>query len=242
VTPDFRVVPDSAAAYRAAAHFFAALARESVTKRGRFLVALAGGGTPRAMHAVLAAEPAGVVPWDRTSVFFGDERAVPPEHDESNFRMAQETLLAHVPVPARQVFRMEGEAPDPDEAARRYEADLRREAPDGVDLIFLGMGADGHTASLFPGSAALEESERLVVAAQAPDGVTPGGRITMTLPAMAQARRALFIVTGASKRAAFARVRDRTEPLLPAARVRAREMLLWIVDADAAGTRAEGPG
>lgn len=235
MTPDFRIVPDPAAAYHAAAHFFAAFARESVAARGRFTVALAGGSTPRAMHAVLATEPAGVVPWERTSVFFGDERAVSPEHKESNFRMARETLLGHVPVPADRVFRMSGESKDLDEAARRYEEDLRREAPDGVDLIFLGMGADGHTASLFPGSKALEEAERWVVATNAPAGLRPSRRITMTLPAIALARRALFVVTGASKRAALAAVRNGSEPRLPAARVRAQEMLLWIVDSAAAG-------
>ena len=240
--PDFRIVPNPMAAYRAAAHFFAAFAREAVAKRGRFSVALAGGGTPRAMHSVLAAEPKGVVPWDKTSVFFGDERALPPDDADSNYHMAWETLLAHVPVDRSRVFRMQGEAADLEEAALRYEADLRRETPDGLDLIFLGMGEDGHAASLFPGTAALDETERWVVAVTGPPGVLSPRRITMTLPAIAQARRALFVVTGVAKRNALMRVRGRTEPLLPAARVRARETLLWIVDEAAAGVPAPERG
>ncbi len=235
MTADFRIVPDPLAAYRAAAHFFAAFAREAVAGRGRFTVALAGGRTPRAMHSVLAREPAGVVPWERTFVFFGDERGVPPDHEASNFRMAQETLLGRVPLPAEHLFRMAGEAADLEDAARRYELELRREAPDGLDLVFLGMGADGHTASLFPGSRLLNDTGPWVAATTAPDGVHPSGRITMTLAAIAQARRVLFVVTGAEKREALARVRNRTEPLLPAARVSAREKVLWIVDRAAAG-------
>jgi 6-phosphogluconolactonase len=242
VTPDFRIVPDPLAAYRAAAHFFAAFAREAASSRGRFTVALAGGSTPRAMHSVLAAEPAGVFPWDRTTVFFGDERAVPPDDEASNFRMARETLLSRVPVDPARVFRMEGEAANLDDAARRYEADLRRETPDGLDLIFLGMGEDGHTASLFPGSPALDETERWVVAVSAPGTPPPARRITMTLPAIARARRVLFVVTGATKRGAVGRARARIEPLLPAARVRARETLLWIVDEAAAGSAADSGG
>jgi 6-phosphogluconolactonase len=238
VKPDYRIVPDALAAYRAAAHFFAAFAREAVAARGAFSVALAGGSTPRAMHSVLAAEPAGVVPWNRTTVFFGDERRVPPGHPASNFGMARATLLAHVPVPSPRVFRMDGEEADADAAARRYEETLRREAPGGLDLVFLGMGEDGHTASLFPGAPALDEAVRWVVPAEAPVGVVPRGRLTLTLPAIATARRVFFVVTGAAKREAFTRVRRRVEPLAPAALVRARETLLWIVDAAAAGESA----
>ena len=236
--PDFRILPDAAHAARAAAHLGAAFAREAVTRRDRFTVALAGGNTPRAAYGALADEPDIAVPWSRSFVFFGDERRVPPDDPASNFRMARETLLSRVPLPASHVFRMEGEAADPDEAARRYEEILRREAPDGLDLVFLGMGEDGHAASLFPGSEALREESRWVVPTEAPAGVTPRERLTLTRPCLARARRVIFLVTGPVKREAVERVRRRLEPIPPAAMVRAREVTLWIVDVAAAGGSA----
>lgn len=240
VERDLRILPDADAAARAAAHLAAAWAREAVKQRGRFSVALAGGSTPRAAYAALAAEPPGAVPWEKTRVFFGDERRVPPGDAASNFRMASEVLLSKVAVPPAQVLRMRGEAADPEEEARRYEAELRREAPDGLDLVLLGMGDDGHTASLFPETAALDERSRWVVPSEAPKGVRPTGRLTLTLPALAQAARVMFLVVGAAKRDALTRVRHRLEPLPPAARVSAREVTLWIVDVAAAGDFA-GP-
>jgi 6-phosphogluconolactonase len=238
VIADLRILPDADAAARAAAHLAGAFAREAVAARGRFTVALAGGGTPRAAYGALAAEPEGAVPWADTFVFFGDERRVPPEDPASNYRMARETLLARVPVEAARVFRMEGEDPDPDAAARRYENALRREAPSGLDLVLLGMGEDGHAASLFPETPALDERLRWVLPSQAPPGVSPAGRLTLTLPALAAARRVIFLVTGAAKREALLRVRRRLRPLPPAARVRAREATLWIVDVAAVGGSA----
>lgn len=243
--PDFRILPDAAAAARFAAHLGAAFAREAVMRRKRFTVALAGGSTPRSVYAALAAEPAGAVPWREAFVFFGDERRVPPDDPASNYRMAHETLLSKVPVPAEHVFRLRGEAPDPDAEARRYETELRREAPDGLDLVFLGMGEDGHTASLFPESPAVDERHRWVVPAEAPKGTPAPGRLTLTLPLLSAARRVVFLVTGAAKRDALTRVRHRLEPLPPAARVNAREVTLWIVDVaaagDFAGPRASAP-
>ena len=242
---DFRILPDAASAARAAAHLGAAFAREAVMKRKRFTLALAGGSTPRSVYAALAAEPTEAVPWKDAFVFFGDERCVPPDDPASNFRMANETLLSKVGVSPDRVFRMRGEAADPDAEARRYEDVLRREAPDGLDLVFLGMGDDGHTASLFPQSPALDERSRWVLPSQAPPGVVPAGRLTLTLPAIAAARRVVFLVTGAAKRDALLRVRRRLEPLPPAARVGAREVTLWIVDVaatgDFAGPRSSAP-
>ncbi len=240
VDPDFRILPDADTAARFAAHLGAAFAREAVLKRKRFTVALAGGSTPRAVYAALAAEPAGAVPWRNAFVFFGDERRVPPADPASNWRMASEALLSKAPVPPEQVFRLRGEVPDPDAEARRYEAELRRHAPDGLDLVFLGMGEDGHTASLFPETPALDERMRWVVPSEAPKGTAAPGRLTLTLPVLSEARRVIFLVTGAAKRDALTRVRHRLEPLPPAARVNAREATLWIVDVAAAGDFA-GP-
>lgn len=217
-----------------------AAAREAVAARGRVVVALAGGGTPRALHARLVALGPDALPWPRTHVVFGDERCVPPDDPASNYGMARDTLLAHVPVPAAQVHRMEGERP-PAEAARRYEDVLRTlAAPDDaapfVDLLLLGMGADGHTASLFPGTPALAEGARWVVPAEAPPGTTPRQRLTLTVPALSRARTVLVLAAGAEKRDAIARAR-REPPdapdALPVARVRGRAATVWLLDAAA---------
>ena len=224
---------DAAARLQAAAH-------AAVAARGRFVVALSGGSTPRALHARLVALGPDALPWRRTHVVFGDERCVPPDDAASNYGMARDTLLAHVPVPAEQVHRMEGERP-PLDAARRYEARLRAlagadDAAPFVDLLLLGMGADGHTASLFPGAPTLDERTRWVVPAEAPVGVTPRERLTLTLPALARARTVLVLAAGAEKRAAVARAE--AEPAdapdaLPVGRVRGRDATLWLLDAAA---------
>lgn len=202
------IVADPAAVATAAAERFLAAAEEAVQRRGRFIVSLAGGATPRALYTRLAAAAhRDAVPWRKTIVFFGDERAVPPDHPESNYGMARQTLLEHVPIPPEQVHRILGEAADPEHAAASYEAVLRETFPGEpaprFDLVLLGIGADGHTASLFPGHSALEEEKRWVVVASAPKPGPP--RITLTLPALRAGRRILFLVTGEEKSAVFAR-------------------------------------
>ncbi|GAO02397.1 6-phosphogluconolactonase [Anaeromyxobacter sp. PSR-1] len=223
---------DPAGLARAAAEEVARRAGEAVAARGRFAVALAGGSTPRALYEVLA-DPAapwrGRVPWARTEVWFGDERCVPPDHPDSNYRMAREALLDRV-APAA-VHRIEGERP-PAEAAARYEAALRRDAePDGapprLDLVLLGLGADGHTASLFPGSPALDERARWVAAPFVP--AVGAHRVTLTLPVLERARAIAFLVSGAGKRAALGRLLAAGPPAIPAARVRPLDGALLVL-------------
>jgi 6-phosphogluconolactonase len=176
---------------------------ETTGKGKVFTMALSGGSTPRGMFGVLAAEPyRSRLPWSNLRVFWGDERSVPPEHPDSNFRMAREALLDHVPIPPDQVFRMEGEC-EPEVAAARYEKVLQAQfhLPDGViprfDLLLLGMGSDGHTASLFPGTPALSETHRLVVANWVESLQT--FRITLTPPVLNAAREVVFLVCGEDK-------------------------------------------
>src|SRR3954447_24384567 len=155
--PSITVADSLAALVASAAARIAALAARAIAGRGRFRVALAGGSTPRALYPRLL----GAGDWTRADVFFGDERAVPPDDPQSNYRMARETLLDPARVPAANVFRWRAEAPDLDSAARDYERALRGAAPPWLDLVLLGLGPDGHTASLFPGTAALAVEDRL---------------------------------------------------------------------------------
>jgi 6-phosphogluconolactonase len=213
------VYPDAAAAVRAAADLFTAL--------GPRRVALAGGSTPRALYELLASEGyRDRTDWHEVSIFFGDERAVPPDDPASNYGMAREALLRHVPVPAESVFRMEGEERPLTKAAERY----ARLVPDQLDLVLLGIGEDGHTASLFPGSEALDERTRRCVATTAADG---SPRLTLTYPVFEAAHHVVFLVTGAAKRHALAAIRRGED--LPAARVRpVAGDVTWIVDQEAA--------
>ena len=243
--PEVVLLPDADAVASEAAARVAAAMRESVAARGRCVLALSGGSTPRRLHARLVAMGADALPWAETYVAFGDERCVPPDDPASNFGMAHETLLAHVPVPEAQVLRMEGER-TPADGAERYEATLRAlatrldVADDEAlfDLVLLGMGADGHTASLFPGDAALEETTRWVLEVRAPADYAPRDRLTLTFPALARARTVLVLAGGAEKRGAVARaLRGDVDPrdVLPVARVRGRTHTTWLLDRAAAG-------
>ena len=184
-----------------AAEWIAAVVQEAIAARGLCRLALAGGETPRAVHEALASRK---VDWSRVQITFGDERCVPPDHADSNFRMAKETLLDAVAIPAGNVFRIRGEIA-PADAAREYEDKLAAFAARFGerryihDFVLLGLGEDGHTASLFPGSPALEETVRNVIPTTGPK--PPPQRITMTFPLLNAARHVAFLVTGAGKHA-----------------------------------------
>jgi 6-phosphogluconolactonase len=193
--PTLVVAPDLDGLARLAADRVRILAADAIAARGRFRIALAGGSTPRALYGQLAA--ARDLDWGRADVFFGDERSVGPDDPQSNFRMARETLLAPAGVPPENVHRLRGEDPDLDAAARDYEIALGGPAAPPFDLVLLGMGADGHTASLFPGTTALDERERLCVAVRVPELATR--RLTLTYAPLGAARDLLFLVAGADK-------------------------------------------
>jgi len=205
VTVTYSISPTPAATAEAAAQLFADAVVKAVASRGVARVAISGGTTPKAMFALLAdaAQPyVKQVPWDRLELFWVDERCVPPDDAESNYRMTKEALLSKVPLAAERVHRMEGEL-EPEVAAARYESEIRNafklegaETPT-FDLVLLGMGDDGHTASLFPHTEALNEMSRIVVANHVPQKET--WRITLTWPVINQGREVAFLIEGAGK-------------------------------------------
>jgi 6-phosphogluconolactonase len=229
-----RVFEDKEDLARAAAEDFVRRAEATVQETGRFTVALAGGSTPKAAYELLAREYGEYPFWRATHLFFGDERPVASDHADSNYRMAQEALLDH--VPAGSVHRMRGELP-PERAAEAYEAELREffGGEPVFDLVLLGIGEDGHTASLFPGTAALEVRDRLVAANPVPKLETT--RITLTVPVLNAARAVVFLVSGAGKAGALrAFLEGEPDPAeYPASLVRpAGGEPVWMVDQEAA--------
>jgi 6-phosphogluconolactonase len=234
---EIRTYPDAASLARAAAEHCVTLATAAIAARGQFVVALSGGSTPRATYKLLASdELAARVDWPRVHVFWGDERCVPPDHPESNYRMARETLLDHVPLPTRNVHLIQGELP-PDQAATAYQAELEAVLGAGgrFDLILLGMGEDGHTASLFPSTAALHEQTRWVVAHYVDK--LRAWRVTLTPVIINAAAHVTFLVSGAGKAERLREVLDgpHQPDVLPAQIVRPTDgRLLWLADAAAA--------
>lgn len=219
----------------AAAELFVEAAAEAIDQRGEFRVALAGGSTPREAYQRLSgADLAPMVSWRNVQLFWGDERCVPPTHPDSNFRLARDSFLDKVPIPQLNVHRIEGEA-EPKQAARDYVEELRavfggRKRP-RFDLILLGMGADGHTASLFPNSSAVREKRRWVVAhhVDQPDS----WRVTLTPPVLNAARRVVFLVAGKEKAERLHEVLrgERDPERLPAQIVRPKEgSVVWLLD------------
>ena len=202
IVPDICIVEHDEKLASEVADFFIRSAEE--VKNRPFRVALSGGSTPSKLYRLLGgADRANRVKWPHVQFYFGDERCVPPSHAESNFKLANDTLFQPLGIDAAQIFRIEGEAGQHDQAARRYEETIRQQfgtsspAWPRFDLIFLGLGDDGHTASLFPESPALDEKVRAVVVSESPRGVTH--RITFTVPLINHARSIVFMVTGLQK-------------------------------------------
>ncbi|HJU92099.1 MAG TPA: 6-phosphogluconolactonase [Pyrinomonadaceae bacterium] len=215
---------------RAAAKVFVARSSRAVAKRGLATVALSGGSTPKLLYQLLADpnEPfREQVPWSKIHFFWTDERHVPPDHPDSNYRMVNEAMLAHVPVTRDNVHRMMSENPNAEEAAAQYE----RVVPPRFDLILLGLGADGHTASIFPGSEVLHETKRLVAAPWVEK--LNSYRITMTLPLINNALSVVFLISGVEKAEVVREVLQTTKRY-PAKEVRPNGKLLWLLDKEAA--------
>jgi 6-phosphogluconolactonase len=227
--------------FQAAADEVIRAATEAVAQRGRFTIALSGGSTPRSMYTLIAANASASLPWDRMFFFWGDERHVFPDDPESNYRMAKETLLSKVAIPPANVFRIPAENPDASAAAAAYEQTLRKffalapgEFP-RFDQILLGIGPDGHTASLFPETEALQEKSRLVVANWVEKMQT--SRITLTLPVLNAARCVAFMVSGIDKAPALHEVLEGSAPaeMYPSKLVQpSAGKLIWFVDRAAA--------
>lgn len=238
MTTSWTVLPTADDVAHAAAEAFVAAAETAITARGRFYVALPGGRTPLPAFALLAAAPLRErVDWDRVELFWADERAVGPDDDQSNYRSARDVLLVHVPdLPSDQVHRMMAEATDLDTGADHYADQLRAVVPANAagipvfDFVWLGVGADGHTASLCPNDASLLVTDRLVTPTW-PAGY-PTARLTLTYPVLDAAREALLVATGAEKAATVAAIRAGAD--LPASRVRSA-VTTWLLDAAAAG-------
>ncbi len=211
--PELRIMDNGEELAREAAELFVWVGQQALASGGRFRVALSGGSTPKSLYAVLRGSAfSSQLDWTAVEFYFSDERCVPPDHPESNFHLAKEGLFEPLRIGPDRVFRMPGESDDPDRAATQYETLIRERfavpAPSWprFDLILLGLGDDAHTASLFPGTPALEESKRLVVTNVAPRGVK--ARLTLTAPGINQARAVVFMVGGKSKARAVQAVLD----------------------------------
>ena len=229
---EVQVFDDVSAANRATAEAIVAAAEAALRERERFVIALSGGKSPQPVYRLLATEHRDRIDWRRTHVWFGDERCVLPDDRASNYGMAKASLLDHVDVPEAQVHRFAGEM-IPGEAAYVADQALRAFAEaigEGpiFDVMMLGAGPDGHTASLFPEHNALQVRDRLVIRTEAPAQFEVRDRLTMTLPALESSRLVLMLATGADKRAVLHAAYERGE--LPVGLVRGRERTLWIVD------------
>ena len=238
---EIRVLTTPQELFDAAAEEVVRSANQAVKERGKFTIALSGGSTPKSLFNLLATNARATLPWDRMYFFWGDERHVPPTDPDSNYRMADETMLSKIPVPAGNVFRIEAENPSADAAADAYEKTLRKffqlepEAVPRFDLILLGMGPDGHTASLFPGTAALQEKKRLVVANWVEKLKTH--RLSFTLPVLNAGRCVAFLVSGMDKATTLKTVLEEDVPAeqYPAKLVKPTAgKLIWLVDRAAA--------
>jgi 6-phosphogluconolactonase len=237
---ELRVYGDAEQLARAAAELFVKMASESISTRARFRVALSGGSTPRRVYELLAtATFSRRVDWDHVDIFWGDERYVPADDRDSNYRMTAEALLRHVPLPSENVRRVPTEISPPSAAAAAYEDDIRQAFDDSVsvprfDLIYLGLGTNGHTASLFPHSRVLRERSRLVLADFVAEVNT--WRISMTVPLLNRGRKVAFLIEGQEKAQVLREVLlgPRDPERLPAQLIAPEGKLLWLVDETAA--------
>jgi 6-phosphogluconolactonase len=215
--------------------------QEAIAKRGRFAIALSGGHTPEKMFSLWAetAQYRGKTPWDRVHLFWSDERYVPENDPQSNYHMARETLISHVSIPAENVHPVPTNLSPPEECARAYEADLLKffgGEPPAFDVQLLGIGPEGHTASLFPGSAALEEKLQWVAAVRVP--AEPPQRITFTPAVLNSGHNTFFLVAGENKRNILSAIRDESNAetsQYPAVRIHPAKTPVWFLDAAAAG-------
>jgi 6-phosphogluconolactonase len=237
------VFPGLAAASRAAADEVTRLATAAVAERGRFLLVISGGRTPLPLFHVLAGPRGRALPWGRTEVFFADERCVPPDHPDSNFGAAWAALLSKVPIARSRVHRMRGELRPPARGATDYARLLgplphpRSPEADRFDLVLLGIGPDGHTASLFPGSPAVRDRRRTVVAVLRAGRPPFVPRLTMTLGTLSSSREVLFLVSGRDKAPALRAIllsSARGNMRWPASQVRPTGLVRWFVDRPAA--------
>jgi 6-phosphogluconolactonase len=243
VVPEIRIAGNLHEWAQDAAAFIVSIGERAIRSNGRFIMALSGGSTPKTLYQVLAAsEWKARLDWSRVFFLFGDERCTPPDHPESNFKMAHTSLFQPLNVQADHICRMKGEDENPTAAAQEYEATIRRltNSPSPkvplIDLVLLGLGDDGHTASLFPGTEALQEHNRIVTVGHAPTGVR--SRLTLTLGVLNHAAVVLFFVTGPGKADMVRRVlnpESEADRSLPAARVSPESgRLVWMLDHSAA--------
>jgi 6-phosphogluconolactonase len=240
VKPEVRAFDTLSDASRALAERIAETARVAVEEQGQFTMALSGGKTPELLYGLLASEYAEKMEWNSIHLFWSDDRYVPQDHPDSNFRMAHHAWISKVPIPPENVHRIQTEEETPEKAAESYERTLAEffraseEVPDTTfDVMLLGIGTDGHTASLFPGSPVLAEKRRWVVSVDAPPPVFPKKRITLTLSLINSAREVIFLAFGEEKRNVIRTILEEPEKTVktyPAAMVKARERLLWYVD------------
>ena len=238
-SPEVRVFGSPQELFHASAEEFCALGTQAIEKNGRFTVALSGGSTPRGLHQELVTNFSSRLPWEKVFFFWGDERHVPPDSSDSNYRMAKETLLTKLPIPQSNIHRVPAELSDAREAAQKYEATLEEffhpagnEFP-RFDFILLGMGPDGHTASLFPGTAALQEKDRLVVANWVEKLNT--FRITFTYPVLNNASSVMMLVSGDEKAEMVRRALKDPSANLPCQGVKpVNGELVWYLDKGAA--------
>lgn len=248
IRPGVMVCRDAKEVARCAARWFVEWAWQAIARNGSFHAALSGGSTPGELFRQLAsAEYRPQVDWAKVKLYWSDERCVPPEHPDSNYGMARTELLIRAPIPPANVFRMEAERSDLGRAAQEYEEVLRRElgrGPSGLpqfDLIFLGMGVDGHTASLFPGMRGLQGTSRWV--STPPVAKLGARRMTLTLPVLNAARRVVFLVTGAEKAAILRTVLgEKVDPPLPAQLVAPEGERIFLVDEAAAALLPQPAG